>query len=229
MHPTNTDHPSANGQHHVADDIPAADDTFDPTQFSGRNGSHEATAEALDPFGDLSKLRLSGDFATRCGVQQVLTDIAVRKPHRQEFFRVQPGWTFEAALFTPKDKRDEVYFVHPRVTGAFDGWVANWLFLAISRGSKQPFVWPIPMPDESGRSNKWHESARAAAEMAETQWLRMVADMQNGLYSIFVASATIPDPTWPELTQNQILRLGFKAKIIDTEDHPIIRALLGEA
>ena len=46
-----------------------------------------------DPFdpANLSKLRMSQDFASMAQVKPAITTLAVRKPHKHEFVRVRVG------------------------------------------------------------------------------------------------------------------------------------------
>jgi hypothetical protein len=44
----------------------------------------------------------------------------------------------------------------------------------------------------------------------------------------FVAQGEIPEPTWPDLTFEDILEIAFgKTHIIDSPDHPALRKLWG--
>jgi hypothetical protein len=61
-----------------------------------------------------------------------------------------------------------------------------------------------------------------------TQWLRVKANLDLGGYEATVALAKLPEPNWPEQPMNELLRLAFRDRIIDREDHPIILKLRGE-
>ena len=43
-----------------------------------------------DPFADLSKLRMSQEFADNLGVEKLLTKIQSGKPDRQSYFQIHP-------------------------------------------------------------------------------------------------------------------------------------------
>jgi len=47
-------------------------------------------------------------------------------------------------------------------------------------------------------------------------------------YSLIVAEDDV-EPEWPEMPLADILRLGFKDKLIQTLDHVVLRQLRGEA
>ena len=51
--------------------------------------------------------------------------------------------------------------------------------------------------------------------------------MSLGAYEIFQAESAIPDPTWPELTFQEITRIAFKDRLIAGPDHPVIKRLRG--
>ena len=59
------------------------------------------------------------------------------------------------------------------------------------------------------------------------RWVRVTADMSLGAYQIFEASAVIPEPVWPELSYRELLRIGFRDRLVDTLDHPVVARLRG--
>jgi hypothetical protein len=53
--------------------------------------------------------------------------------------------------------------------------------------------------------------------------------MALGAYDVFEATAEWPEPDWPNVPFNELLRVAFKGKVIDTLDHPVLKRLRGEA
>lgn len=53
--------------------------------------------------------------------------------------------------------------------------------------------------------------------------------MSLGAYEMFEASATIPDPKWPDVSFQELLRLAFRDRLVDRFDHPLIKRLRGES
>lgn len=207
-----------------------------PTSPANNNGGppvppHDTTIAgdpAPDPF-DPASLRLTQDFGASIGVKKVLTNVPCRKPNRQEYVRVRPGeaWRLSTGVLEDKINR-QMYLV------AREYWqelVAEinfiCLLLAINRQG-DIFLWPCKLPNSDGRSNSWNESAIAAAQLAETKWVRVAANMSAGMYDVFEASGALADAIWPELDFSAILRLCFKDRLINTLDHPILRSLRGE-
>lgn len=101
------------------------------------------------------------------------------------------------------------------------------LQLAISRRGTL-FLWPLTLPSEEnplGRS--WHESARRAAEIAKTKWIRIAADKSLGGYRVREAEGRLSEPEWPTEALSDLLTIAFADRIIMSEDHPVVRRLRG--
>jgi hypothetical protein len=81
----------------------------------------------------------------------------------------------------------------------------------------------------STRQDPWADSAIAACTHAETHWLRTIANMRAGAYDVFEATAKLPQPEWPVESFEQLFRLAFRDRVIDSIDHPVIRQLKGAA
>jgi hypothetical protein len=189
---------------------------------------------ARDPFdpSELAKLRLSQDFSELTLVKPVLTNVACRKPHKQEFIRVRPGedHRFTTGCYTDRDSR-ETYLVGPDVRDYLAGDVVpTLLVVCLSRNSTIPFIWPLTIPGVDGRPNRWHESAMEAARIAEKEWVKVRSDMSAGAYIPHVAYGKLSDPDWNSvLSIEELLKLAFKDRFIASEDHVVIRRLRGES
>jgi hypothetical protein len=46
---------------------------------------------------------------------------------------------------------------------------------------------------------------------------------------MFEASSTIPDPIWPDYSLKDLLKIGFRDRLVDSLDHPVIKRLRGES
>jgi hypothetical protein len=78
-----------------------------------------------------------------------------------------------------------------------------------------------------GGSRAWNETSMAGAEMGRTSWVQLRADMSLGAYRIRRAEGELPDPVWPSYSLNDLLKIGFKDRIIDYSEHPVVRRLRG--
>jgi len=185
----------------------------------------------LDPF-DPANLRLYPNLSTGGAVKKLLVTLRVGKPGIAQWVRVHPAEEYHVhtAVLEVKGEGksgEEVYLVPSRMQTALSGdpcFRLCLLSLAISRQG-DPFLWRINLPRDTDRNNAWSESARAAMDLATRVWVRVCANMAAGCYDVFEAQAPIPEPTWPELSPRQLLKLAFKDRFIDTLEHPILRQL----
>ena len=187
------------------------------------------TTKAPDPF-DLSNLRLSQSFAETSGVKKMLTTVPVRKPSPQDFIRVHPDAKYREnfPMLQLKEDREDFLVVGALVPELVGEFVAMTLFTAINRQGTV-FLWPVRLPDPDGKTMDWHRSAREAAELAITDWVRVKANMSLGAYEMFVAENGMQDPTWPEVSFSELVKIGFRNRLIDSMDHPVIKRLRGFA
>jgi hypothetical protein len=186
-------------------------------------------AASSDPF-DLSNLRLTQDFVETAGVKRLLNTVPVRKPNPQDFVRVNPNPDYRAPLAVIELRDDrEVYLVPPHIARELPGeFVMCMMFTAVNRQGVV-HLWPVRLPAPDGRIIEWHRSAMEAAQLAMKRWIRVKANMSLGAYDIWEAVAAIPDPEWPELSFQELLRVGFKDRLITDFDHPVIKRLRGLA
>lgn len=178
---------------------------------------------------DLSSLRLTQDFGAIGGVKKVITTVPCRKPSNQAYVRVRPGdkWRMSAAILQLKDD-GECYLVVPELFNDLAQEVRpKVLYTGVTRDGN-PFLWPINMPGEDGRIDSWSESAHTAAALAEDNWVRLIANRTIGAYDVMQATNLADDPTWPELSFEEMVNLAFRGKLIDSLDHPVVRRLRGE-
>jgi hypothetical protein len=199
-----------------------------PLDPSGSTETKQEPSVEQDPF-DPARLRLPQNFGEMVGVKKALLTVPVRKPNRQDFIRVHPSedYRLETAVLELKDER-ESYLVDPGLWAELPGEIVpKVLFTTINRQGVL-MLWPVRLPGEDGRHDEWNRSALEAAEMAQSRWVRVAANMSLGAYEVFEATGALPDPTWPDLSLHEILKIAFKGRYIAELDHPVIRRLRGE-
>jgi hypothetical protein len=127
-----------------------------------------------------------------------------------------------------KEER-KTYMIAPNMRDVLmDEVKAYRLYLTSTRQGVITFI-PVPLPDIDGRANQWHESLMRVCDLATREWVRMVADMGLGGYQTYTASGDIPEPEWPDKPMNELLRIAFQGRYIDSEDHAVVRQLYGRA
>lgn len=188
-------------------------------------------AETFDPF-DVGRLTLSQNFLAAAGVKKVLTTVPVRKPSKEWFIRTHPDPQFHINTCVIELKEDsELYLVDPSLWDTLTGestFGPRALITTINRQNVL-FLWPIRLPDPDGRIDDWNRSALDASQRAKDAWVRVQSNRSLGAYEVYEATGDCGEPKWDVPSFSALLRIAFKDRFIDTEDHPILRRLRGEA
>lgn len=197
--------------------------------FAGASPASKAV-ETYDPF-DVNRLTLSQNFLAAAGVKKVLTTVPVRKPSKEWFIRTHPDPQFHLTTCVIELKEDsELYLVDPSLWDTLAGestFGPRSLITTINRQNVL-FLWPIRLPDADGRVDDWNRSALEAAQRAKDAWIRVQSNRSLGAYEVYEASGDCGEPKWDVPSFSALLRIAFKDKFIETEDHPILRRLRGE-
>ena len=148
-------------------------------------------AEPADPF-DSAALRISGD--AEISTEKVLTAVPVRKPKRDEFFRVHAGvdYTMDALVVERDDDLDrEVYVVVPSCADAVLEVARRVRLLTCISKRGTVFLWPAKLPGESAAGRRYAETGLKIAQHAETLWVRMWGDRSLGGYTMIRAKGNL--------------------------------------
>ena len=157
-----------------------------------------------------------------------LVEIAVRKPKKDEWFRVLPGHFQQGGIL---EIQRETYWVSPKIQSQFLGDPCFSVRICVLAVTKQgvPFIWPLrPDCDAGGKSDKSARAPLAAMQLAQEKWTRIYWVKEKFEYLIETADIS-DEPKFPEKSFSELLRLGFKASIISTLDHPALLELKGRA
>jgi hypothetical protein len=200
---------------------------FDQSRIDKQRG--QQMTDQINPLDNLSTLRLDQSFADKVGVKKLLTTVPVRKPNRRDYVRVHPNPAFRlspAAIIELKEE-GEVYLVLPSIAQQLPGeFSVVTLNTAINRQGVV-HLWPVKLPSPDGKLMDWHRSAAEAAERAVERWIRVASNMALGAYEIFEANGDLPDPDWPDISFEEILKIAFRGRVVDRPDHPLVRRLQG--
>lgn len=205
--------------------IDESDKLSNLVQMAAESSSPPSDSDPFDP----AKFAVNTTATGGIGVVKELVTCPIRKPGRQEFVRVQPDTEFRLRAFILELKEErETYLVDPSVAAELPGETRIVsLRLAVSRQGAV-FLWPVPEPTLDGRENAWWTSARIAAEKAEREWTRMVANMSQGAYDVYVAPGVLGEPVWPDKSLGEIIKVAFGEKFIIRDGaHPVVSRLLG--
>ena len=182
---------------------------------------------AQDFFANLELLRVAPESNESTVVRRILNLVPVRKPAKECFFRIHPDYALEALILEVKEDQ-ETLLVSPALKSALEDekCVARRILrLGINRQGN-PFIWPVRPPME-GRRDGWAMTSLDAFNRAETQWVRMQADMNLGGYKLALAKID-DEPVWPEQSFGELVRIAFHNAVVDSLDHPTLKRLRGE-
>jgi len=177
-----------------------------------------APADQPDPFADLSKLRLSQAFTESVGTKKLLTTVRVR---------AEPEYRGAFAILELKEDR-EYYLLMPGIAAELPAEFRSMMLYTVINRQRTVTLWPVRLPEPDGRTLEWFRSAHEAAERAMHTWIRIVPNMNLGAYELHEATGQISGPEWPEHSFQDLLRIAFRERIIDSFDHVVLRKLRGE-
>lgn len=182
-------------------------------------------------FDDLGSFKADLKVAGLDGAMELLSTIQVRKPPTEDFFRTHPAleMTITLALYESKEGfASEYYVILPKMLGTMMelgvGFYAQ-LYVLVTRAGAT-MLWPVKLAT-GGAGNPWFSSALQAAETAKTQWIRVYADSGRKHYRILAANGDLEEPEFSDKPLNELLEIAFKGRVIDSEDHPIVRKIRG--
>ena len=194
------------------------------TLDQGQEGS------ALDPF-NVEAMRLPPSFVEKAAVKKVLGIVPVRKPTDQEWFRVHSDPDYRGNFACIKLKAEnEYYIVTPNVAVEIKDEIISVIIYTAVTKTGTVFLWPVKVPVAGTQGQTWHESAHECAEVAMERWIRIKANREIGGYERSLSdNPAITEPKFPELTFNDLLKLGFAktGRYVTNFEHPVIKALLG--
>ena len=189
------------------------------------SASNPADPPVEDAFSNLEALKITP--ASEIKVKKRRLSLTCRKPKKTSWIRTHPDMRITALVIEVENGLDkEIFFCHPKIHSdpvvLRDSKEVTLQLTATNRHNI--FLWPIPNTD-----NSWSETARQGAKEAEKCWIRLIPEKEEGCYSIEESEGAGRDPDWTELLDgmgmNGVLRLCFKKRLIEDEDHEVLEKL----
>jgi len=155
------------------------------------------------------------------------TTIPVRKPGRRNFIRVhhdEEYRLYDVPVIEDEKKEVHILSAELEIPEDLERFVSHQNLLTCITHRGTLFLWPY-----KNSTNDWSKSASRIARRAVVEWVRLIPDMEANGYRVETAPAELRavQPTWPEMTFDEILNTAFEDKCIDSLDHPVIRSLRG--
>jgi len=157
-----------------------------------------------------------------------ITNIPVKKPNGQQFFRIHPKLEFTADCLKWKEENDRLYLIHPKMVQILQEQLLHInLHLGMYLTGRSLFFFPVQLQKGNEKWNSWHEAQAEAVDKAKTHWIRMEASREQGGYILYKAQGELEEPEWPNRTIEELLAIAFKSHTIVDEDHVIVKQLRG--
>ena len=164
-------------------------------------------------------------------MRKALLSVPVRKPDKSWFVRVHPDEAYRIATCVIELKEDREMYLVARSLWPELATEATFrpklLVTAINRQGVV-FIWPLNLPHQDGKCDEWTRTGLAAVDMASEGWVRVAANMSLSAYDVYQATGQLSELDWPTLPLNDLLRIAFKGRQIDSPDHLVLRRLRGE-
>ena len=142
-------------------------------------------------------------------------------------FRTHPDDKYQFEAYILENQKEKVSnFVVPALgkalveRDAIESLKRVILVLCINKSGRM-FWWPLPA------KGTFRDSGLRAADLARTTWIKAVGDMEQGGYQIHkMLLSDYGEPAWPAVMPSveELLELAFPADIIDSVDHPELKA-----
>jgi hypothetical protein len=190
-------------------------------------GPEDFESKPMSQTTNLRDLRLSQDFENMTDVTKIVTSVSIGKPGPQTFFRVRPDEQAIYPVFEKKqDFKSEFFIVDTKAVPELASEVAPRLIVPVITRDGNLFVWPLRMGTPEKEADLAARSAYAAMQKAKSSWVRL--KWKGREFECSVAKGDLPEPEWPDITFDEMLDLAFAGQVIDSANHPVVRALNGE-
>ncbi len=157
--------------------------------------------------------------------------IKVGKPDPINFFRVHPDdqYHMETLVISGEGAKNP-YLVMPNLMSherirKLARQVR--ICLAVSRQGV-PILWMAKLPLPGKQPNSWIETHLDAQDEAMKHWVAVETDGDRDSYVTRRAAGRLTEPVWPTDSFGELLTLGFKDRVLRSENDDFVRQLMGE-
>jgi hypothetical protein len=188
-------------------------------------------ADGTDPF-NLDALRAAPDLDD-IDLVKISVAVPVKRPGKNEFFRVHPSpeYMIDNYVLEHESELDKTtYWVVPGLgTPCWTTCARSASSLAWTRAATSSCgPAKLPAADGSPAARGWYLSGLRAAEEAKKVWVKIVGNKAVGAYDVVIARGDLGDPQWPDKSFQELIRLAFGDKVVNSMDHAVVREINGE-
>ena len=208
-----------------------------PSESEGESGYREDAARRLR--NQILAARKSPEEVGRL-LQTQTEQLSVpvhNRPPDSEYWRVrkEPGWMpeeTEVLLLRRKKARGgpEFLLVLPHMEPLFNSdprlrnLVRHYFLAFIVNAHGGVGWWAVPSRSE----HNWHSSARTTMRRLVSEWGMVKSEMRSETYKIELPDDDLGEPQWPAGSYDDWFLKGFTDKVLDSEDHPVLKDLRGK-
>lgn len=173
-------------------------------------------------------LRLSQDYLDMDEVMEVTTSVEIGKPNHQVFFRAHTEWKGLYPVFEQKHlRKSEFFIVDAQAVPELAGEVTPRLLVPLITRDRSLYIWPLRVGTADREMDLAAQSAHVAIEQAKLHWVKI--KWNGNKFDCRAAKSDLDPPQWPpDLTWDQMVELAFGNRVIDSPNHPAVKALNGE-
>jgi hypothetical protein len=176
---------------------------------------------------DFDAMTLPQTYTEMVVVQEVLTQVPVRKAKKDEYFRVHtdPLYAMDYIMV----ERDQT--LHPILPALVhlvgeDSTKRYKLYTAVTSKGRL-FLFPAELPNAMGELNAFAKNYHVICQKARTHWTRMVwSDSERRHKTEHIEHER--EPVFPDLQYREIIKLAFADTMITSPDHPVIKFFQGK-
>jgi hypothetical protein len=177
---------------------------------------------------DVDRLRIDQDFGAHIQTRRKALVVPVGRPDKQSWIHLHPDpkeqWSV-GMLDDTVNRRH--YVVDPDILPEITADLVPKLLVPYATRQGSVGLWAIRLPDESGRIDTFNESALAIVREYPAQWIRVLTNQETRSYDVLECEVEVPTPKFPEGGIRYLLKIAFRNRVIQTLDHPVLKALRG--
>jgi hypothetical protein len=161
------------------------------------------------------------------GAKAKLVRFPLRKPGSRDFFRVHLDPDYRIELPVIEDSERQLYFFQNTFQPSHEihRFVKPVTILTCTTLKAATFLWPI-----KHSHNDWYSSAIEIGKTAIEKWVRVIPRMDAGSYAVEMGPSELDsvEPSWPQMSFEDLLNNAFEGRIIDNDNHGVVRELTGK-